>query len=402
MQPVVWRTLLAKVVVAIVGAFVCSGNIDGFTQSFDRVLLLPEPSRQTAGVATGDLDGDGNPDLVFAAGGHTAALDYVRLNDGRGGFPNQTPLGDARDRSFSAALADLDGDGALDVIIGNQDPGAKMTYLNDGKGHFRAGSTYGRPEWPGRAATPADLNEDGRPDIIVANNYAENGGPNYVCINRGKGRFDADCTAFSQESTLGIEAADLDGDGFIDLVVPNRYGQSYVYFNDRHAAFPRRVPFGPAEGARRAVKAADMDGDGRMDLIAIGEQSGVVIFFNNGHGGWPESLRVNDDKAAPWSIAVDDMNRDGNPDLVVASVEGPSTVFVNNGSGRSYTRVPFGDGLGIPLAVATGDFDKDGRRDIVVARQNAPNAVYFGGALSAARLLSARRLILDVTLQPTR
>ena len=145
MQPVVWRTLLAKVVVAVVGAFVFSGNAGGYTQSFDRVLLLPDPSRQTAGVATGDLDRDGSPDLVFSAGGHTAAFDYVLLNDGRGGFPAKTPLSDTKDRSFSAALADLDGDGALDVIIGNQDPGAKVTYLNDGKGHFHAGSTYGRP-----------------------------------------------------------------------------------------------------------------------------------------------------------------------------------------------------------------------------------------------------------------
>jgi hypothetical protein len=159
----------------IIGTILCcvglAGSVGGGAQSqlqrpsarfprFDRVLLLRDPSWQTAGVSIGDLDGDGALDLVFASGGHTAAIDYLLLNDGRGAFPVMRPLGDARDRSFSAALADLDGDGSLDIVIGNQDPDPKVSYLDDGKGHFHPGSTYGRPEWPGRAAGLADLNGD--------------------------------------------------------------------------------------------------------------------------------------------------------------------------------------------------------------------------------------------------
>lgn len=59
-------------------------------------------------------------------------------------------------------LADIDGDGDLDVVVGNDEPDPKRVYANDGKGNFRLLSTFGRPEWPTRNATVADVNGDGR------------------------------------------------------------------------------------------------------------------------------------------------------------------------------------------------------------------------------------------------
>lgn len=84
------------------------------------------------------------------------------------------------------------------------------------------------------------------PDILVANRADDGKGPNYVCFNKGKGQFDADCLAFSQESATTITPADINGDGVIDLIVPIRNGgQSYVYINDGKGAFGKRIPFGP-------------------------------------------------------------------------------------------------------------------------------------------------------------
>ena len=241
---------------------------------FERTLLLETSSETSANVSIGDLDGNGSPDLVLAKGRHWPLVDRVLLNDGHGRFPDAHDLGTASDRSYSAPLADLDGDGSLDIVISNDRPDPKLVYLNDGTGHFRVGSRFGQPDWPTRNAAVADLDGDHRPDIVVANRNADASGvgSNYVCLNRGGGMFDADCLAFSRESSTTITPIDIDGDGRVDVVVPHRDGgQSYVYLNDGTAHFPRRFPFGPPDASIRAAQVADLDGDGRLDLVAIDE-----------------------------------------------------------------------------------------------------------------------------------
>ncbi len=346
---------------------------------FDRVLLLDDTSQKSAGVSIGDLDGDGNLDLVFANGGHSALIDRVQFGDGHGRFPVGRNLGEAEDRSYSASLVDIDGDGDLDVVIGNEDPDPKPVYLNDGTGHFHVGSTYGRPAWPTRNANVADLNSDGLPDIIVANR-TDTSNSNYVCLNRGGGKFDDSCLAFSHESATTITPADLNGDGFIDLAVPHREGgQSYVYLNDGKAGFPKRVPFGPTDAAMRMVQAADVNSDGRIDIVTIDEKKrGLLIYFNQGGGAFSAGLHVGDSKSIPYALVVGDLNRDGKVDVVVGNVEAPSTIYFNDGSGRVFTPVQLGDGKGVAMGFAIGDLDKDGVPDIAFARQNAPNVIYFG------------------------
>jgi FG-GAP-like repeat len=89
------------------------------------------------------------------------------------------------------------------------------------------------------------VNGDGLPDIVVANRTENGPGANYVCPNRGNGKFDADCIAFSHESATTIAPADFNNDGYIDLAVPNRDGgQSYLYLNDGKANFLTRVAAG--------------------------------------------------------------------------------------------------------------------------------------------------------------
>jgi reactive intermediate/imine deaminase len=347
--------------------------------NFDRMLLLETSSETSANVSIGDLNGDGHPDLVLAKGRHWPLVDRVLINDGRGTFPLAYDLGAASDRSYSATLADLDGNGSLDVVISNDTPDPKLVYLNDGKGHFHVGSTYGRPDWSMRNAAVADLNGDRRPDIIAANRTGGRPGANYVCLNRGHGVFDADCLAFSHESATTITPADFNHDGFIDLAVPNRDGgQSYVYLNDGKAGFPKRMPFGPADANMRESEAADVNGDGLIDLVAIDEAKGAFIFFSQRDGSFGAGVPLGDPKVVPYALAVGDLNLDGTIDIVVGHVEAPSVVYFNDGSGRRWTPVSFGDNKGTVYGFAIGDVDHDGHPDIAAARSEAPNVLYFG------------------------
>src|SRR5690349_23583221 len=101
--------------------------------SFDRAVLLEQTAETSANVSIGDLNGDGFPDLVLAKGRHWPLIDRVLLNDGHGKFPNAHNLGDVADRSYSVTLADIDRDGDLDVVVGNDAPDPKRVYANDGK-----------------------------------------------------------------------------------------------------------------------------------------------------------------------------------------------------------------------------------------------------------------------------
>lgn len=356
---------------------------------FDRTVLLEKAAQTSANVSLGDLTGRGNLDIVLAKGRHWPLVSRVLLNDGHGRFPVALAhnLGDKPYRSYCVTLADINGDGFLDVVVGNDGPDPKLVYLNDGKGNFRLGSTFGRPEWPTRNVAVADLNGDGLPDVVVANRYGkDHAGSNYVCLNRGNGRFDRDCLAFSHESATTITPADFNGDGLIDLAVPERDGgQSYVYLNDGKARFLKRIPFGPPDATIRMVAAADLTGDGRMDIVAIDEQRGAFIYFNRSDGSFSDAVPLRAGGATPYALAVGDLNRDGKVDIVVGYVGAPSVVYFNDGTGRRFTPVPFGDGKGAAYGIAIGDLDKDGWPDIVVARSDAANVVYFNSGAAECR-----------------
>lgn len=348
--------------------------------TFDRVLLLEQTSETSANVSIGDVDGDGRLDIVLVKGRHWPLVDRVLLGDGAGHFKPAYDLGTAKDRSYSGRLVDLDRDGDLDVVISNDEPDPKLVYLNDGKGHFHVGSAFGKPEWPTRNATVADINGDGLPDIVVANR-GDSTSANYICLNRGGGRFDADCIAFSREPATTITAADFNRDGLIDLAVPHRDGgQSRVYLADPKGTFDasRTIPFGPPNATIRMTEAADLDGDGLLDLVAIDENVGTAIYFGQRNGTFSEAVRVADAKPAPYALLVTDVNGDRKPDIIVGNIEAPSAVHFNDGSGRRFRTVRIGDSKGTVYGFAVADLDRDGVTDIAAARSDAPNVVYFG------------------------
>ena len=358
-------------------------------RSFDRVLLLEEKGETSAGVNVGDLNGDGLPDIVLGKGRHWPLYNRVLLNDGKGGF-TASNLGTAPDRTYSAALADIDGDGDLDIIVSNDAPDRKLVYLNDGKGLFTQAGTFGTPNWPTRYVTLADLNGDGYPDIVAANrgNYpdlvnhkagigSKEPTPSFVCLNDRKGNFPV-CEPLQTESATSIVAADFDGDGALDLFVPHRDGgQSIILWNDGKGHFPTSTKVGTAADWIRAGAAADFDGDGRLDLAIIDEQKqAAFVIYNLGGRQFKKPTQLPGPPRAPYALAVADLNRDGRPDIVVGNVEIPGSVYYNTGP-HSFKEVRWNDGKGTVYGLAFADFNGDGWPDIVAARSAAPNAIWF-------------------------
>ncbi|HEX8029476.1 MAG TPA: VCBS repeat-containing protein [Vicinamibacterales bacterium] len=346
------------------------------SRSFTTVVQLETTSETSANVSMGDLDGDGDLDIVLAKGRHDPLVDRVLLNDGRGSFVASNPGPDA-DRTYTAALTDADQDGDLDVLTSNDTPDRKLVFLNNGKGQFTVAGTWGVAQWSTRNAAIADLNGDGRQDVIAANRP----GPSYVCLNLGGGRFETNCIAIPARSATTIVPADFDGDGAIDLAVPARDGgPNQIFFNDGKAGFARVTTFGPADNNGRVGATSDFDGDGSADLM-VGDEiaSTMTVYLNDGKGLLAQAFRFEDKKKNPYAGTAGDLNRDGSPDIVLGFTAGPHMVFFNDGTGRAFTTVALGEPAGAAYGFALGDVNGDGFPDIALARSGAPNVVYLSG-----------------------
>jgi outer membrane protein assembly factor BamB len=339
-------------------------------------LVLEQQDLETtietsANASFGDIDGDGDLDIVLAKGRHWPLDNMALFNNGQGGFSKRGKLGDAPDRTYATAVGDIDRDGDLDMIVSNDRPDQKKILSNDGTGAFTLTGTWGSPAWNTRNSVLADLNGDQYPDLLVANRQSAS----YLLFNDGKGLFPPENQKrLAIGSATTIVGADFNGDGLLDIAVPHRdAGASLIFFNDDTHSFQRTTTFGPRSSSTRACATGDLNGDGNMDLVVGDDRLGGMICLNDGKGNFPNTLSIGPPKLMPYAIVVADMNQDKYLDIVVGYAEGGSRLFLNEGKGTAYVESEFGDGKGSVYGMATGDVNTDGRLDIVQARSDANN-----------------------------
>jgi reactive intermediate/imine deaminase len=354
-----------------------SGDTGG-ARRFDRTLMLEDSGATSANASVGDVNRDGHLDIVLVKGRHWPLRNLVRLGNGDGTFQPAVPVDTAADRSYSGVLVDLDGDGALDMVVSNDSPDAKKVYRNDGTGRFALVTTFGRAEWNTRHVAVGDVNGDRIPDLVLANRDSRQATASYLCMGAGRGRVVEPCRQISNGSATTITLADVNRDGSLDLVIPHRDGgQSLVSLNDGRGNFTTQHHFGPARATMRSAYAADFDGDGVMDLAAIDELAGASMMRGLPGGEYGEPVALGPAGQRPYAMAVHDVDGNGRPDVVVGYTNARPVVYFNETSG-GFTAVPFGDAQGVVYGLALADLNRDGLMDIVVARSEAPNAVYFG------------------------
>jgi hypothetical protein len=333
------------------------------------------------GVAAGDYDNDGWIDLYVTNLGPNQML----RNRGDGTFEDTTEATGTDDPSWSVPTTffDYDGDGWLDLYVGNYidvdlvnrticrdfigaldycgpgayDPIPDRLFRNRGDGTFEdVSKEVGFREAFGAAlgVVAADFNRDGHVDLYVANDAL----PNNLWMNQGDGTFIDDallagCSVNAEgkaEASMGVDAADFDGDGDLDLFMTHLTGETNTFFlNDGLGNFNDETlatGLGPASRSFTSfgTSAFDYDNDGWLDILIV---SGAVK-------------------------KIEALAREGDP----FPVHQPNQLFHNTGGARfeEVTRLggPSFELSEVSRGAMFGDIDNDGDRDVVIANNNGP------------------------------
>jgi hypothetical protein len=331
---------------------------------------LPPDSDWSWGVALGDVDGDGDLDIVFASDGQNG----LYLNDGAGVFTGAAaanlPGNDSL--SWGLALGDVDGDGDLDAIFANTRQ--NELYVNDGSGLFSDVTATSLPEDDddSRDVALGDVDGDGDLDAIFATRL----GSNRLYLNDGSGVFwDAPPSQFPGDggNTRGVVVGDVDGDGDLDVVFANKDGQNRLYLNDGSGLFSdvTLTHFPEDYDNSRRIALGDLDGDGDPDIIFANRRSRNRLYLNDGAGVFKDATALSLPTHDDWSldVALGDIDGDRDQDIIFASFDEQNEAYLNDGSGVftdvTATHLPADDDGS--LGVALGDVDGDGDLDIVFA-----------------------------------
>ncbi|MFP6671451.1 MAG: FG-GAP-like repeat-containing protein, partial [Pirellulaceae bacterium] len=343
-------------------------------RQFQKSTPLGKLVLRTAAIQVADLNGDGHLDIVVANGRHWPEQNACFLNDGKGGFGRRLPIGNGPDRSYAAPLADLDGDGDPDLVIGN-DRDSSVVSLNDSRGHFQQSSTLLPLAQPTRNATLADLNGDQHIDILIANRSRQN----FFYLNDGKAGFSKRGTfGTGTDSTIAVAAADMNGDGHVDLVVANRDQQpNRVYFNNGQAQFLKSTPFGTGADNTRSVVLADINGDKQLDIIAANIGTRNTIYLNDRQAPFTKSISFGRADGNTFCVTTGDLDRNGTADILVGNVQQANAVYFTFAKGKQLQEVPVGNNAHVTYGITVGDLDGDKFPEVITANSNGRNFIYW-------------------------
>jgi len=338
-------------------------------------------------LAIADVNGDGKLDLVVTASSSTNEF-LVLLGDGTGGFTTSTSL-DLTNTGFDAGgatLADMDGDGDLDVIYASYNSPIVRVLYNDGTGGYQAGSQM--YVYPGqKSMITGDVNGDGITDAVSVNSNSSI----MVFLGNRQGGFQSITTntSLAAYNSNALTLADMNGDGKLDLVTSSSNHAVFVMLGDGTGGFT------PESGydlgwldSPNLVTIADVNGDGKLDALT-GNYNTVSVLLGDGTGHFTSSTTVSVERD-PKSIAVADINGDGKLDLITAN-SFSSSVSVRWGDGNGGFSGGMDIGVGYqPETLKVADVNKDGKMDIIVTNFYGRSVtVLLGGEKTFATEISA-------------
>ncbi len=274
------------------------------------------------------------------------------------------------------AGADVDNDGIPDLIVAC---GRRLTvYLGVGNGTFLVGNSY---EITSDAISikVADMNGDGNLDIVIVGS-SNDFSPGYITVllGNGDGTFQSSSTRFFvQQNPSDLALADVNRDGVPDAIVANEGSSSVsVLFGNGDGTFQTQQVFATDPGPT-SIAVGDFITQGTTDIVTGTNSGRLDIFRGNGDGVF-QPIAMYPEGSVPKAIVVGDFNGDGKLDVASGDC-GSNTVsiFLGQGDGTFFPPISYGV-TGCPYALALGDFDGNGVQDFAVAILGSGSFYYFG------------------------
>ncbi|GIK71607.1 MAG: hypothetical protein BroJett021_05950 [Chloroflexota bacterium] len=364
----------------------------GFTATTTYTL-----NGSTPHLALEDISRDGRPDIVVAQHKGPKTI-YIT------GAEQPVTFGSSDDYVLDVAVADMNSDLYLDVIVGNL---MQPSIIFFGNGAGTSAYSYTSSLAPG---TLGDLDNDKDLDIIA---------PTGVLLNDGTGAYSR--TQLVDALPGGDAIGDMDGNGSLD-VIDGGVTESRIYFNDGFGRVARISVFGVGADNRSCLAIGDLNNDSALDVVGAGgtyfndsagqllddiapvaygdhrqcilgdvdsdsdldlitlqqhESAVLVVYFNNGAGGWSNS-RLTSLPSSATVIAFGDLNNDDYSDIALGRAQNHDLIYLNDRNGNFHLSGAFGSGTDRSTHVMVGDIDGDGDLDIALANAGEEeDAIYL-------------------------
>ncbi len=344
---------------------------------FGEARLISADVVRTGDVFAFDLDGDGDLDVLSAARGSfqtdslvNSSVAWYENLDGAGTFGSQNLIADSAIGARTVVAGDLDGDGDADVVAGSYYDNSVWWYENSGGGNFSDGILLTETASYVTTVVLADLNADQLPDIV----YSSRDDHTVAWFpNRGGGEFGPDqVITLDSAEPYGIQVGDFDADGLPDVVVADRLRDRVVWYRNLGSnAFDAPQIVNDDLNGAVAVVAADADQDGDLDLFASGRTDNKVVFHaNDGSGEFTAELQLTElGFLGPQYIGSADVDGDGDEDVLAAAFTGDAISWFENldSDGTFGPERRISDRVNGPEIVLLADLDQDGDGDAISA-----------------------------------
>ena len=407
------------------------GNGDG---TFQAPQTYSSGGSEAYAVAVADVNKDGKADLIVTNGCESATqcangVVGVLLGNGDGTFQSASTDASGGVVATSVTIADVNRDGNLDLIVGNQcltstcASGGVSVLLGNGNGTFQTAQGYATGGLSTVSVAVGYFNHDRKLDLVVANQCQSSGNCNGnvgVLLGNGDGTFQAaQSYASGGYTAVSVATGDFNGDGKTDLVVANQCASSAncnngnvgVLLGNGDGTFATAQSYASGGNSTSGIAVSDLDGDGRMDLVLPNQcqlaancgEGSVSVLMGNGDGTFQSAQNYISDGVLAQFVGIGDWNGDMKPDLAVvnqcqtsSSCTGTVTILLGNGDGTFQVPPNYASGGYDADSVAVGDLNRDGKPDLVVANLCQGNTCGRGNSGYVSVLLGNG----DGTFQP--